>query len=119
MTKHHALLLGRAPGDEAALAAPVSVQAEADAARAAPPQLNMTHQGAARVETFTVMFARSGEVEQGVVVLRNDAKQRLLARVAADDTHSLAVLMDATRSPVGHSGQVHISDDGTPIWRAD
>lgn len=119
MTKHHALLLGREPGSVEALHAPVSVQAQADAARAAPPNLNMAHQGVASVETFTVMFARNGELEQGVVVLRNAARERLLARVEADDAHSLSVLMDSTRSPVGHPGRVHTRIDGTPIWQAN
>ena len=122
MTKHHALVLGCRPGSAADLLAPVSVQPRADAARAPAPPWAPDFEGAAQVETFTVLFARDGQPSHGVVVLRNAARQRLMARVAADDAHTLAVLMDSCQSPVGRWGKVVGGGDSPQAvsqWRAD
>lgn len=113
MTKHHALVLGRQPGRRADLEAPACAQARADAARAPAPEWSPAFEGPAQVETFTVIYARSGEVSHGVVVLRNAAHQRGLARVDPQDSATLARLMDVSESPVGSWGEVFVPTRAT------
>lgn len=119
MTKHHAVALGRAPGDVPTWLAPVSVQVQADAARGPAPEWLDYYSGPAKVETFTVLFERDGSVAHGVVVLRTQQSQRLVAKVASDDTASLSCLMSPEVSPVGIWGKVHNNSQGVPIWCAN
>lgn len=119
MTKHHAVALGRVPGDVQTWLAPVSVQAQADAARGPAPEWLDQYSGPAQVETFTVLFERNGAVAQGVVVLRTQQSQRLVAKVERSDTASLSCLMSPQVSPVGVWGEVHNNSQGVPVWCAN
>lgn len=116
MTKHHAVVLGHAPGDSQRLDGG-SVQSQADAQRAPPPELAMDHVGPARVESHTVLFARDGRPTHGVVVLRTPDARRLIARVDADDRRSMTRLMAMDASAVGADGQVTTGADGVPCWQ--
>ena len=116
VTKHHALVLSRQQ-PAAALAQDTSVQAEADRHRGAVPEFATEAGGLGKVESFTVLYGRGGEVEHGVVMLRTQADARALARVAAGDAPTLAHLMNMDRTPVGSSGDIVTADDGVLEWR--
>lgn len=117
VTKHHALVISREP--PSSLSQEVSVQAEADRHRAVAPEFVSEASGGGRVESFTALFDRNGEVEHGVVMLRTEQDARTLARVPAQDAATLARLMDQDRSPVGLLGTITMAADGVPEWRAN
>lgn len=115
VTKHHALVLSSAPGrafDEGEM----SVQDEADRRRGAVPAIVAEASETATVETFTILYDRTGAVLRGVAVLRLPDGARTLARVRADDGASLAALTDLERSPVGLAGSLRKADDGLLEW---
>jgi acetyl-CoA C-acetyltransferase len=116
VTKHHALVLSRQAPPEA-LAQDTSVQAEADRHRGTVPDFVTEADGRGKVESFTVLYGRGGEVEHGVVMLRTKADARALARVSAQDGATLAHLMNMDRTPVGSMGAIVTADDGTLEWR--
>src|SRR5207253_208802 len=96
VTKHHGLVLsGQAPRH--ALAQDSSVQAEADRHRGAVPEFVTEANGKGKVESFTVIYGRNGEIEHGVAMLRTEADARALARVPANDAPTLAHLLNMDR----------------------
>ena len=116
VTKHHALVLSRqSPPD--ALAQEGSVQAEADRNRGAVPDFVTEADGRGKVESFTVLYGRGGEIEHGVVMLRTSDNSRTLARVPAQNAATLAHLMDMDRTPVGSVGEITTALDGMLEWR--
>jgi len=116
VTKHHGLVLSRqAPGY--ALAQDTSVQAEADSHRGKVPDFVTEASGKGKVESFTVLYGRGGEVEHGVVMLRTAADARALARVPAQDSATLAHLLNMDRTPVGTLGDIATAEDGVLEWR--
>ncbi len=94
-----------------------SVQAEADRRRGAVPDFVTEADGKGAVESFTVIYGRSGDVEHGVVMLRTAENARALARVPAQDGATLAHLLSMDRTPVGSSGDIVSADDGVLEWR--
>jgi acetyl-CoA C-acetyltransferase len=118
VTKHHALVVsGEAP--RAAIAQETSVQADADRDKRSVPVFVAEAHGKGKVESFTVLFGRNGEVEHGVVMLRTEQHTRTLARVPARDAATLSHLMDIDRTPVGSLGGIAMADDGVPEWRVE
>ena len=116
VTKHHGLVLSRqAPGYK--LAQDTSVQAEADSHRGKVPEFVTEADGKGRVESFTVLYGRAGEVEHGVVMLRTANDSRALARVPANDSATLAHLTNMDRTPVGTLGNIATAEDGVLEWR--
>jgi len=116
VTKHHALVLSRQAPREA-LAQHTSVQAVATSHKRAVPDFVTEANGKGKVESFTVLYGRSGEVEHGVVMLRTGDNARALARVPARDGATLAHLMNLDRTPVGSLGELAAADDGVPEWQ--
>jgi acetyl-CoA C-acetyltransferase len=116
VTKHHALVLSRQP-PQGPLAQDTSVQAEADQHRGAVPAFVTETDGKGSVESFTVIYGRGGEVEQGVVMLRTAQDARALARVPARDNATLAHLLNMDRTPVGSCGDIATAEDGVLEWR--
>jgi acetyl-CoA C-acetyltransferase len=116
VTKHHALVLSR-QAPMAPLAQDSSVQAEADRHRRPVPDFVTEATGLGTVESFTVIYERNGDVRHGVVMLRTSDDARALARVPAQDSRTLAHLLDMDRTPVGSSGDVVSADDGVLEWR--
>src|SRR5579872_4714566 len=116
VTKHHALVLSRQAPLEA-LKQDTSVQAEADRNKGAVPDFVTEASGKGRVESFTVLYGRHGDVEHGVVMLRTPEDRRALARVPAQDEATLSHLMNQDRSPVGSLGDISMAKDGVPEWR--
>jgi acetyl-CoA C-acetyltransferase len=116
VTKHHGLVLSmQAPSQ--ALAQDFSVQAEADSQRGAAPEFVTQADGKGKVESFTVLYSRGGEVEHGVVMLRTSDDKRTLGRVPAGDNKTLAHLLDMDRTSVGSLGDIVTAEDGMLEWR--
>lgn len=110
LTKHHALVLGRAPE----VTESGSVQAIADAARGPVPELRADAAGPATIEAHTVAFGRDGTPQFGAIVARGIDGWRTLART--DDGDAIARLLDPGAGPVGVAGVVQ-QVDGRPEWR--
>ena len=116
VTKHHGLVLSRQPAKDA-LAQDTSVQAEADSHRGVVPEFVTEAGGKGKVESFTVLYGRGGEVEHGVVMLRTADDKRALARVPANDGATLAHLVNMDRTPIGSLGDIATAEDGVLEWR--
>ncbi|MGY4291031.1 acetyl-CoA C-acetyltransferase [Bradyrhizobium sp. LM2.7] len=116
VTKHHALVVSKMPPREA-MAQETSVQAEADRNKRAVPEFVTEAGGKGKVESFTVLYGRGGDVEHGVVMLRTADDHRTLARIPAGDSATLAHLLDMERTPVGSLGEITMAADGVPEWR--
>lgn len=117
VNKHHALLVSAQP-PAAPLAPDYSVQREADAARGAVPVLAERYEGAARIETYTILYARDGKPLHGIVVIRTPDGARTMAKVAADDEASMALLLSSERNAIGSDGHIRIDVYGHPVWEA-
>lgn len=116
VTKHHALLLAHRPYPGHPRLAFSSVQAIADSRRGYVPPLETTATGDAQLEAFTVIHERDGTVAHGVAMLRTLHGTRTLARVAADDAWTLAVLTHPDIAPIGRTGTLHAIPDGPSQW---
>jgi acetyl-CoA C-acetyltransferase len=116
VTKHHALVLSR-QAPKVALKQDASVQAEADRNRGAVPEFVTEANGKGKVESFTVLYGRNGDVEHGVVMMRTPDNARALARVPAADRATLAHLLDMDHTPVGTTGDIVTAEDGVLEWR--
>ncbi|PPQ16065.1 acetyl-CoA acetyltransferase [Bradyrhizobium sp. AC87j1] len=116
VTKHHALVVAKAPPGEA-LAQETSVQGEADRSKRAVPEFVTDASGKGKVESFTVLYGRGGDAEHGVVMLRTEDDRRTLARVPASDSATLGHLLDMDRTPIGSLGEIKMAGDGVPEWR--
>src|SRR5689334_7987942 len=110
VTKHHALVVAKAPPREA-MAQETSVQGEANRNKRAVPEFIAEASGKGKVESFTVLYGRGGEVEHGVVMLRTADDLRTLARVPAGDSATLAHLLNMDRTPVGSLGEIAMASD--------
>ena len=118
VTKHHALVVAGRPREDGEMTQDYSVQAVADARRGQVPEFVADCAGRAFVETFTVLFDREATPTHGVVIARAEGGgARLMARVPAEDTESLGLLLDEKRSPVGSMGMVRACGDGLAEWR--
>lgn len=116
VTKHHGLVLSKQPPGHT-IGQDTSVQAEADSHRGAVPEFVTEASGKGKVESFTVIYGRGGEVEHGVVMLRTSADARTLARVPANDAATLAHLLNMDRTPVGSLGDISTAEDDALEWR--
>lgn len=116
VTKHHGLVLSRQAPTQT-LSQDTSVQAEADRHRSRVPEFVTEASGKGKVESFTVIYGRNGEVEHGVVMLRTESDARALARIRANDGVTLAHLLNMDRTPVGSTGEIVTSGDGVLEWR--
>jgi hypothetical protein len=116
-TKHHALALasGEAPG--CPLAMNYDVQSQAEALRLPIPRFVPDFEGSAKLETFTVLFGRGGEPRHGVAIARPDPGTRLIARIPAQDTNGVAMLMNSKVNPIGAAGRTAMGSDGILQWR--
>lgn len=114
-THNHAIVLGMEPLPGAGEAHDFDVQAEADAARGAVPELVKDYAGPATVETYTVFYGRDGAAKAGVVVARTPDGKRTLAKVPAEDAETIAWLTDGAAEPVGAVGDIVAAGDDM-VW---
>ncbi|MDA9548670.1 acetyl-CoA acetyltransferase [Bradyrhizobium sp. CCBAU 45321] len=116
VTKHHALVVSKTAPREA-LVQETSVQADADRNKRAVPEFVAEATGKGKVESFTVLYGRGGNIEHGVVMLRTEDDRRTLARIPASDGATLAHLLAMDRTPVGSLGEIAMAADDVPEWR--
>lgn len=116
VNKHHALIVSTQP-PQSDLAADYSVQRIADQQRdPVPPLADSNYHGPATIETYTILYGRDGEPLQGVVVARNPAGERVMARIPTRDAQTMQLLASRERSAVGALGQVHVDAFDLPVW---
>ncbi|WP_238995212.1 acetyl-CoA acetyltransferase [Sphingomonas solaris] len=113
---NHSLLLTR-EAPVTPLPAPGDTQAEADAQRGPIPPLTDAIEGALPVETYTVVYDRTGAPAYGVVLSRAPTGERVVARVLPDDAVSIAWLTDGAVEPVGRMG-INRREGDLLVWRA-
>jgi acetyl-CoA C-acetyltransferase len=111
-TQNHSIILGGA--QLASAPADYDRQLQADALRGPAPALAPDHTGAATIETFTVLYDRSGVPRHGVIIARIASGARTLARVL--DPAALAFLTDGHSDPVGIAGLIARDDEGLGRW---
>ncbi len=90
------------------------MQAEADRNRGAVPEFVTEAGGKGKVESFTVIYGRGGEVEHGVVMLRTADDARTLARVPAERPRDAG----ASAEHGSHAGGLARRDRHGRRWRA-
>ena len=110
-TDNHCIVLGREPIAAAQFPQDFDYQAEADAAREPIPALDKDYVGPARIETYTVFYARDGAPRAGVVVGLTPDGQRTLAHVDVSDAAMLAYLTDGAVEAVGTNGAIEARGD--------
>ena len=115
-THNHAIVLATSPLPGAGEAHDFDCQAQADAARGDVPALVQDYAGPARVESYTVFYARDGSPRDGVVVARTPDGARTLAKVPGEDTATIAWLTDGAVQPVGTAGEV-VADGDMRLWQ--
>lgn len=108
ITWHHALVLGAQPGP--ALSTDYKIQTRSES-----PKLAMNYTGPAKVETFTLIYDKTGAPIHGVVILRTPNSHRLMARVVASDC--LGLLTDPNCGPIGLWGAVEQTPDEIPEFK--
>ena len=120
VTKHHAVILARDPqvrDGRAVALIDAGAQAKADPLLGPPVAIDETPNGAATLETFTVLFEPSGQPAYAAVIAKLESGARTLARTPARFADDLAVMMSSDSFPIGARGNVHTGADGLPEWR--
>ncbi|MBU6166777.1 MAG: acetyl-CoA acetyltransferase [Alphaproteobacteria bacterium] len=114
VTKHHALVIGCRAAEPAWLMLNRDVQDVAEDARGDVPRLDGAHEGAAVVETYSIVFGRDGQPSHGSVVGRSPAGDRLFARMHLAE---VGAFLNLAASPIGAAGHVTLAEDGLQQWR--
>jgi acetyl-CoA C-acetyltransferase len=116
LTTHHGLVLSSsAPSSE--LPADFDVNTDAERVRDPVPPIVERPHGDVQIETFTVLFDRSGEPESGVIIGRDRDGCRLMAAVPAGDAATISKLLNPDQSPIGIWGMCSIDDSGLNTWK--
>jgi acetyl-CoA C-acetyltransferase len=92
-------------------------QAEADAARGPVPEVVETYAGPARIESYTLSYARDGRPGPGTVLALTPDGRRTLARVATEDQQAIERLLTGAPDLIGMSGVIEPGEDDIQIWR--
>ncbi|MGH8054926.1 MAG: acetyl-CoA acetyltransferase [Stenotrophomonas sp.] len=116
VTQHRGLVLGRRPYPGHPALAYSNVQQIADSHRRAVPSIETEPLGAGKLEAFTLLYQRNGDLQHGVAMVRTPHNTRTLARVAPDDKWTLLALTDRDISPVGRSGVLRPTQHGYSEW---
>lgn len=118
-THNHSIVLSSAPISAVRFPHDFDYQSSADLARGPVPAVNEAYAGPGTIESYTVMYARTGTASAGVIVARNIAGERFLAAVFAEDTATIRFLSDGLVEPVGTSGVATRGDDGLLVWKPE
>jgi len=116
-THNHSIILSRRPPPPGTFPQNFDFQAEADSRRGPIPPLVEGYIGPGVIETFTVLYERDGSPRFGVIVARNPAGGRFLAKVSKDDEAGLAALVDDSIQPIGTSGIAVADPNGDAVWK--
>jgi hypothetical protein len=114
VTKHHALVIGCRPAEPAWLMLNRDVQDVAEDARGDVPRFDGTHEGPARLETYSIVFGRDGQPSHGSVVGRTAQGDRVFGKI---DLAEAAAFLSLDAHPIGMAGHVHVGEDGLQQWR--
>ena len=114
-THSHALLLS---GQPTGASFPHDADIMANCRHDAVPPLAESYVGPARIETYTVFYARDGSVRDGVVIARTPANARVIAAVSGDDLHTVQSLVGGVSEAVGSDGTIAATDNGLTRWTA-
>lgn len=117
-TYNHSIILSRAPIPGVAFPHDFDCQAAADALRGPAPLVEADYAGPGVIESYTVFYDRTGAPSAGVVVARNPAGSRFLARVPAVDMAGIALLSGDRVDPIGSAGTGTRAADGLLDWHA-
>jgi acetyl-CoA C-acetyltransferase len=115
VTKHHAMVLATRP-PATIISSEYRVQTEADRRRGPVPRLDENFIGAARVETYTIIYDRHGDAEYAVIFARTANGSRVLARVEREDSDTLAFLTDTSQEIIGTAGATRQGSEGKLRW---
>jgi len=111
VTKHHALLMRNEPPDGGyAVGDDEARQRAIDALPA--PSLAPEPNGPGSLETYTVVYGRSGEPASGIVVGRLRSGERFVANTPQGDRAALEVLIRPDAEPIGIEGKVETNTEG-------
>lgn len=113
MTKHYGLRLS---ADYEGFKSARTTQATAEAARGDIPALISSYSGPATVESFTMMYDRTGMAAYGVIMALTKTGERTLASLPASDTFGLNILMSQDSYPIGINGKIIAPEKGAAIW---
>ena len=116
-THNHTIVISRNPPPEALLGLDYDYNADADAVRGKVPPLGDDYEGMVTLETYTVVYDRSGDPAFGIVMARSPDGGRVAARVGPEDKRTIAFLTDGKAEPVGSKGVTSKTGD-TLFWRA-
>jgi acetyl-CoA C-acetyltransferase len=116
-THNHTIIVSRAAPADGSLPKTYDFQAEADAARGPLPPLGDDYEGPVTVETYTVVYERTGEPAFGVVISLAPNGDRVMAKVAGNDAVAIAFLTNGQAEPVGSPGMTYRVGDML-YWRA-
>ena len=116
-THNHSIVLSREHNPALSFPQDFDFQAEADAARGPVPELDEDYTGPAKIETYTVHYARDGSPRLGTVVARTPKGKRTLAAVLPGDDAMIAFLTDGCAEPVGAGGTI-VSGEDLREWRS-
>lgn len=117
-THNHAIAISSEPFPDAAFPHDFDCNEEANARRAAVPDVDGEYEGLATIETYTVFYKRDGSPRIGTVVARTPQGKRVLASVPPGDGVMIAFLTDGKVEPVGSAGRVTKGDSGLMHWSA-
>ena len=115
-THNHTIIVSRTPPPGELLPQDYDCQAEADTARGPVPPLGDSYEGPVTLETYTVIYDRSGEPDYGFVLSRAPDGLRVIAKVGRDDAEAIAFLTDGKVEPVGSPG-LTVREGDTLFWR--
>jgi acetyl-CoA C-acetyltransferase len=115
-THNHTIVIGREPPRDELLGRDYDYNADADKARGTIPPLGDDYQGEVSLESYTVVYDRSGEPAFGIVMARSPDGGRVAAKVDKEDARTIAFLTDGRAEPVGSKGVASKVGD-TLFWR--
>jgi acetyl-CoA C-acetyltransferase len=115
-THNHTIVISSDPPRGELLGRDYDFQAEADAARGALPPQGDDYEGKVTVETYTVVYDRTGEPSFGIVMSRAPDGARVVAKVDREDAGAIAFLTNGKVEPVGAAGVTTKVGD-TLFWR--
>lgn len=117
-TYNHTIIVSSRPIEAAHLPADYAYQAQAEQLRGPSPSVDEAYEGPAEIETYTVLYGRSGEPRWGVIVGRSPDGRRFLAKVPSADSAMIAYLTDGRAEPIGSGGVAVRGEDGLAVWTA-
>jgi acetyl-CoA C-acetyltransferase len=116
-THNHTIVISRDPPRDELIGRDYDYNDLADKARGTIPPLGDDFQGEVSLESYTVVYDRSGDAAFGIVMARSPDGGRVAAKVDKADERSIAFLTDGRAEPVGSKGVTSKVGD-TLFWRA-